>query len=65
MQIKDVGKIEKQNSINISIFGYENEKLYPIRIPEEEYVDHMEGNEKANSHYVLIKKFSFIFQFNV
>ena len=54
MQIKDVGKIEKQNSINISIFGYENEKFYPIRISEEEYDDHMdllyitEGNEKAN-----------------
>ena len=25
MQIKDVGKIEKQNSININIFGYEND----------------------------------------
>ena len=56
MQIKDVGKIEKQNSINISIFGYENEKLYPIRISREEYDDHMdllyftEGYEKANSH---------------
>jgi len=32
VQIKDVGKIEKQNSINISIFGYENYSVYPIRI---------------------------------
>ena len=63
MQIKDVGKIEKQNSINISIFGYENEKLYPIRISEEKYDDHMdllyitEGNEKTKSHFVLIQNF--------
>ena len=63
MQIKDVGKIEKQNSINISIFGYENEKLYPIRISEEKYDDHMdllyitEGNEKTKSHFVFIQNF--------
>ena len=63
VQIKDVGKIEKQNSINISIFGYENEKLYPIRISEEKYDDHMdllyitEDNEKTKSHFVLIQNF--------
>ena len=64
VQIKDVGKIEKQNSINISIFGYENEKLYPIRTSEEKYNDHMdllfitEGeNEKTKSHFVLIQNF--------
>ena len=61
MQIKDVGKIEKQNSINISIFGYENEKLHPIRISREEYDDHMDLlyiTEVKNSHYVLIKNFN-------
>ena len=61
MQIKDVGKIEKQNSINISIFGYENEKLYPIRISREEYDDHMDLlyiTEVKNSHYDLIKNFN-------
>ena len=42
VQIKDVGKIEKQISINISIFGHENVKIYPIRISEEKYDDHME-----------------------
>ena len=62
VQIKDVGKIEKQNSINISIFGYENEKIYPIRISEEKYDDHMEllyiteGKEK--NHHVLIQNFN-------
>ena len=68
MQIKDVGKIEKQNSINISIFGYEDGKIYPIRVSREKYDDHMEllyiteGNEIAKSHYVLIKNFN---SFNV
>ena len=64
MQIKDVGKIEKQDSINISIFGYEDGKIYPIRVSREKYDDHMEllyiteGNEKAKSHYVVIKTFN-------
>ena len=64
MQIKDVGKIEKQNPINISIFGYEDGNIYPIRVSREKYDDHMEllyiteGNEKAKSHYVLIKNFN-------
>ena len=64
VQIKDVGKIEKQNSINISIFGYENKKLYPIRISEEKYNDHIDllfitegDNEKTKSHFVLIQNF--------
>ena len=61
VQIKDVGKIEKQNSINISIFGYENVKIYPIRISKEKYDDHMELlyiQEKEKSHYVYIKNFN-------
>ena len=61
VQIKDVGKIEKQNSINISIFGYENVKIYPIRISEEKYDDHMELlyiQEKEKSHYVYSKYFN-------
>ena len=61
VKTKDVGKIEKQNSINISIFGYENEKLYPIRISGEKYDDHMELlhiKEGENSHCVYIKRFN-------
>ena len=62
VQIKDVGKIEKQNSVNINIFGYESETLYPIRVSEEKYDDHMEllyitkGQEK--NHCVLIQNFN-------
>ena len=54
VQIKDVGKIEKQNSVNINIFGYESKRLCPIRVSEEKYDDHMEllyiteGKEKKS-----------------
>ena len=29
--IKQINKIEKQNNINISVFGYENKQPYPFR----------------------------------
>ena len=62
--IKDIDKIEKQNKINICVFGYDGE-AYPIRISETDFPDHMEllwiSDEKEkheNSHYVLIKNFN-------
>ena len=65
--IKDIDKIEKQNKINICVFGYDGE-AYPIRISETDFPDHMEllwisqaKNEKEKhekSHYVLIKNFN-------
>ena len=64
VQIKDVKKIEKQNSINISTFGYENKKIYPIRISDEKYDDHMdllyieETKDDTKSYYVLIENFN-------
>ena len=59
--IKHYNKIEKQNSININVFGYENKQPYPIYISKEKNEDHMElllitANE--NNHYVLIKDFN-------
>ena len=35
-------KIEKQNSININVFRYENKSIFPIRISGENYDDHIE-----------------------
>ena len=61
VEIKNVGKIEKKNSINISIFGYESKSLYPIRISEEKYDHQMELlyiQEKEKSHYVYIQNFN-------
>ena len=64
--IKDIDKIEKQNKINICVFGYDGE-AYPIRISEANFPDHIEllwiqeegaGKEGEKSHYVLIKDFN-------
>ena len=58
-----MGKIEKQNAININIIGYESKRLYPIRISEEKYHDHIEilyitEEPKEKYHYVLIQNFN-------
>ena len=39
--IKHYNKIEKQNEININVFGYEDKQPYPIYISKEKYKDHM------------------------
>ena len=58
---KHYNKIEKQNEININIFGYEDKQPYPIYISNENFNDHIElllitkGEKK---HYILIKDFN-------
>ena len=64
--VKHYNKIEKQNEINISVFGYENKQPYPIYVSKEKYKDHMELlliTKDENKHYVLIKDFN-KFMFN-
>ena len=59
--VKHYNKIEKQNSVNISVFGYENKEPYPIYVSKEKYEDHMELlliTKNENKHYVLIKDFN-------
>ena len=61
VNVKHYNKIEKQNSININVFGYENKEPYPIYVSKEKYEDHMElllVTENENKHYVLIKNFN-------
>jgi len=61
VKIKDISKIEIQNQINISVFGYESKKLYPIRVSHQKYRDHLELlyiQKDNNSHYVYIKDFN-------
>ena len=55
VKIGDIHKIEKNTSINISIFGYENKKNYPICVSkkrcEEKYIDLLflgEGENNTN-----------------
>ena len=64
--IKQINKIETQNKINISIFGYELKQPYPLYVSKEQYEDHMELlliTKDENKHYVLIKDFN-KFMFN-
>ena len=64
--IKQINKIEKQNEININVFGYEEKQPYPIYISKEKNEDHMELlliTKDENKHYVLIKDFN-KFMFN-
>ena len=62
---KQYNKIEKQNEININVFGYENKQPYPIFVSKEKYEDCINLlliTENENKHYVLIKDFnSFMF----
>ena len=59
--VKQYKRIEKQNSINVNVFGYELKQPYPIYISKEKYQDHMELlliTKGENKHYVLIKDFN-------
>ena len=61
VNVKQFNKIEKQNSININVFGYEDKQPYPIYVSKEKYEDHMElflVTKNENKHYVLIKDFN-------
>ena len=61
VNVKQYNKIEKQNSININVFGYEDKQPYPIYVSKEKYEDHMElllVTKDENKHYVLIKDFN-------
>ena len=60
VKISDIDKIERKNSIGISVFGYKGKKqFYPIRITKANHEDHMEllllGDDDGGKHYVLIK----------
>ena len=58
---KHYNKVEKQNSIRINVFGYENEQPFPIHISKETFEDQMNFlliTENEKKHYVLIKDFN-------
>ena len=62
IKIRDIHKIEKKNSIGISVFGYENKGKHPIYVSknccEEKHVDLLLIGEEGKRHYVLIKDFN-------
>ena len=55
---KHYNKVEKQNSIRINVFGYENGQPFPIHISKETFKDQMNLlliTDDEKKHYVLIK----------
>ena len=59
VKTRDIPKIEKKNSIDISVFGYENKVKYSIyaytRCCEEKHVDLLLIGEGDKKHNLLIK----------
>ena len=58
---KHYNKVEKQNSMRINIFGYENGQPFPIHISKETFEDQMNLlliTKDEKKHYVLIKDFN-------
>ena len=58
---KQYQKIEKQKSIKINVFGYEERQPYPIHISKETFEDQMSLlliAEKEKKHYILIRDFN-------
>ena len=58
---KHYNKVEKQNSIRISVFGYEDGQPFPIHISKETFEDQMNLlliTKDEKKHYVLIKDFN-------
>ena len=62
VKIRDIQKIEKNNSISISVFGYENKEKQPIYVSKKcskkKHVDLLLIGEEGKRHYVLVKDFN-------
>ena len=58
---KHYNKVEKQNSIRINVFGYEDGQPFPINISKETFEDKMNLlliTKHEKKHYILIKDFN-------
>ena len=59
---KHYNKVEKQNSIRINVFGFENGQPFHIHISKETFKDQMnlfgDHTKDEKKHYVLIKDFN-------
>ena len=62
VKIRDIHKIEKKNSITITVFGDENKEKHQIYVSkkcfDEKYVNLLLIGKVEKSHYVLIKDFN-------
>ena len=58
---KHYNKVEKQNSIRINVFGYEDGQPFPVHISKDTFEDQMNLlliTKDKKKHYVLIKDFN-------
>lgn len=58
VDVKEYNKIEKQNNVNINVFGYEEKQPFPIYVSKEQFDNRMNLlliTENESKHYVLIK----------
>ena len=56
-----IPQIERQNKININVFGYSEKRIFPIYVSDAAYTDHMELlyiDDQEKQHYVYIKDFN-------
>lgn len=61
VNVKHYSKIEEQKSININVFGYEEEQFYPIYISKkmnDKVLNLLLITKGEKQHYVLIKDFN-------
>ena len=62
VKIRDIHKIEKKNSISISVFGYENKEKHPIYVSkkccEGKHAGLLLIGGEGKRHYVFIKDFN-------
>ena len=62
VETRDIHKIEKRNSIGISVFGYENKVKHPIYISkkccQDKHVDLLLVGEGEKKHYHFLSKIS-------
>ena len=64
VNIRDIHKIEKKNSISFIVFGYENLKKRPIYVSkkwcEDKHVDLLLIGEEEKKHYYIVKENIFV-----
>ena len=62
VQIRDIEKFEKQNNISVNVFGYENDKVFPMYMTKiangRKEVELLYIENDVTSHYCWIKNFS-------
>ena len=61
VEVKQCNKLDKQNSIRINVFSYENKKPFPVYVSKEKYENCLNLlliTDDEKTHYVLIKDFN-------